>query len=36
MMHWQFGDAGAFQFRLPPDDLAAVNWAAVCVTFEMG
>src|SRR5215207_289768 len=34
MMHWQFGDNGAFQFWISPDDLAGGNWAAVRVTFE--
>jgi hypothetical protein len=34
MMHWQFGDNGAFQFWIPPDDLVQGNWAAVRVTFE--
>ena len=34
MMHWEFGDMGAFQFWIPPDDLAAGNWAAVRLTFE--
>jgi hypothetical protein len=34
MMHWRFGDMGAFQFWIPPDDLAAGNWAAVRLTFE--
>jgi uncharacterized protein YwqG len=34
MMHWRFGDMGAFQFWIPPDDLARGNWAAVRVTFE--
>jgi uncharacterized protein YwqG len=36
MMHWQFGDIGAFQFWIPPDDLAKGNWDAVRVTFECG
>jgi len=36
MMQWRFGDMGAFQFWIPPDDLARGNWAAVRVTFEMG
>ena len=36
MTHWEFGDMGAFQFWIPPDDLAAGNWAAARVTFEMG
>jgi uncharacterized protein DUF1963 len=34
MMLWRFGDMGAFQFWIPPDDLARGNWAAVRVTFE--
>jgi hypothetical protein len=34
MMHWQFGDMGAFQFWIPPDDLARGNWAAARMTFE--
>jgi hypothetical protein len=36
MLHWQFGDMGAFQFWIPPEDLARGNWAAARVTFEMG
>jgi len=36
MMHWQFGDLGAYQFWIPPEDLARGNWAAVRLTFEMG
>jgi hypothetical protein len=36
MTHWRFGDMGAFQFWIPPDDLAGGNWAAVRVTFECG
>ena len=34
MMHWRFGDMGAFQFWIPPGDLAAGNWAAARLTFE--
>ena len=34
MLHWDFGDMGAFQFWIPPDDLARANWAAVRLTFE--
>lgn len=34
MMHWDFGDMGAFQFWISPDELAHGNWAAVRVTFE--
>ena len=36
MMHWRFGDIGAFQFWIPPEDLANGNWAAVRLTFEGG
>ena len=36
MMGWQFGDMGAFQFWIPPADLAAGRWTAVRVIFEMG
>ena len=36
MMGWQFGDMGAFQFWIPPADLAAGRWKAVRVIFEMG
>jgi hypothetical protein len=36
MMHWAFGDMGAFQFWIPLDDLARGNWAAVRLTFECG
>jgi hypothetical protein len=34
MLHWRFGDMGAYQFWIAPDDLAAGNWGAVRVTFE--
>jgi hypothetical protein len=34
MMHWRFGDMGAFQFWILPDDLGRGNWAAARVTFE--
>ncbi len=34
VLHWRFGDVGAYQFWIAPDDLAAGNWAAVRVTFE--
>ena len=34
MIDWQFGDMGAFQFWIPPDDLRRRNWGAVRVTFE--
>ena len=36
MMHWRFGDMGAFQFWIPPEDLANSNWAAARLTFECG
>lgn len=36
MLHWDFGDMGAYQFWIPPDDLAKGNWAAVRLTFECG
>jgi hypothetical protein len=34
MLHWRFGDMGAYQFWIPPDALAAGDWAAARVTFE--
>ena len=34
MMRWIFGDMGAYQFWISPEDLAARNWAGVAVTFE--
>jgi hypothetical protein len=34
MLQWRFGDMGAFQFWVPPEDLARGNWAAVRVSFE--
>ena len=34
MMHWKFGDMNAYQFWIPPDDLARENWAAVRLVFE--
>ena len=36
MLQWRFGDMGAFQFWIPPEDLASGNWSAVRVTFECG
>ena len=36
MIAWRFGDMGAFQFWIPPADLAAGRWKAARVTFEMG
>ncbi len=34
MMHWDFGDIGAYQFWITPNDLLLGNWDAVKVTFE--
>ena len=34
MMHWRFGDNGAYQFWISPEDLRHGNWAAAHVTFE--
>jgi hypothetical protein len=34
MVDWQFGDMGAFQFWIAPEDLRRRNWGAVRVTFE--
>ena len=34
MMHWKFGDIGAYQFWIPPHDLAQGNWAAMRLTLE--
>jgi hypothetical protein len=34
MLHWRFGDMGAYQFWIPPDDLVRGNWAAVRISFE--
>ncbi len=34
MMHWKFGDMGAYQFFMSPQDLAQRNWDAVQLTFE--
>ena len=36
MVQWRFGDMGAFQFWIPPEDLAKGNWSAVRMTFECG
>ena len=33
-MHWRFGDVGAFQFWISPQDVKARNWSAACLTFE--
>ena len=34
MNAWRFGDMGAFQFWISPEDLAAPNWNGVKLTFE--
>ena len=34
VMGWNFGDMGAYQFWIAPEDLAAGNWHRVGVTFE--
>lgn len=34
MMEWRFGDMGAFQFWIAPEDLAARHWDRVTITFE--
>jgi hypothetical protein len=34
MIGWQFGDMGAYQFWISPDDLRRRNWSAVQLTFE--
>ncbi len=34
MMHWDFGDNGAYQFWISAADLAEQNWASVKMTFE--
>lgn len=34
MVAWRFGDMGAFQFWISPQDLAARNWSGVTLTFE--
>lgn len=36
MMEWRFGDMGAYQFWIAPDDLAAQRWDRVTITFECG
>src|SRR6185369_13379398 len=36
MVQWRFGDMGAYQFWIPPEELARGNWSAVRVTFECG
>lgn len=34
MMHWRFGDMGAYQFWISPEDVKARNWAGARLTFE--
>lgn len=34
LMHWSFGDNGAYQFWISPADIAKRNWAGVKLTFE--
>jgi hypothetical protein len=34
MMHWRFGDVGAYQFWIRPEDVKARNWPAAQLTFE--
>ncbi len=34
MMHWRFGDVGAYQFWISPKDVKARNWAGARLTFE--
>jgi uncharacterized protein YwqG len=34
MIGWQFGDMGAYQFWISPDDLLRGNWNGVGLTFE--
>jgi hypothetical protein len=34
LMFWDFGDNGAYQFWISPEDLKKQNWAAVNMTFE--
>jgi len=36
MMHWGFGDDGAYHFFISPDDLAKGNWESARMTFECG
>jgi hypothetical protein len=31
---WRFGDVGAFQYWLKPEDLAAGRWGRARLTFE--
>jgi hypothetical protein len=34
LMHWSFGDNGAYQFWISPADLTKRNWAGAKLTFE--
>ena len=34
LQFWNFGDAGAYQFWIKPDDLKRGNWSAARLTFE--
>ncbi len=34
MINWRFGDVGAYQFWISPEDLRARNWSGVRTTFE--
>jgi len=34
LMHWSFGDNGAYQFWIAPEDLSRQNWSAAKMTFE--
>ncbi len=34
LLHWRFGDVGAYQFWISPDDVKARNWSAARLTFE--
>lgn len=34
MLHWEFGDMGAYQFWISPKDLKDRNWDGVKLSFE--
>ena len=34
MLHWEFGDMGAYQFWISPTDLKDRNWDGVKLSFE--
>jgi len=34
LLFWRFGDCGAYQFWIAPDDLKRGNWSAARLTFE--